>query len=49
VASVVIDCEAGRMRMGLAARLAEHLGAEHVPVGEVSADAITTNVRRRVA
>ncbi len=49
VASVVIDCETGRMRLGLAARLAEHLGAEHVPVGEVSVDAITSNVRRRVA
>ncbi len=49
VASVVIDCEAGRMRLGLAVRLAERLGAEHVPVGEVSADAITTHVRRKVA
>ena len=49
VASVVVDCETGRMRMGLAARLAEHLGAEHVPVGEVSADALTDHVKRRVA
>jgi magnesium chelatase subunit D len=49
VASVVIDCEAGRMRMGLAHRLAVRLGAEHVPVGEVSADAITTHVKRKVA
>jgi magnesium chelatase subunit D len=49
VASVVIDCEAGRMRMGLAQRLAVRLGAEHVPVGEVSADAITTHVKRKVA
>ena len=36
VASLVIDCETGRFRLGLAARLADvHLGAEHVPVGEV--------------
>jgi magnesium chelatase subunit D len=49
VASVVIDCETGRMRMGLARRLALRLGAEHVPVGEVSADAITAHVQRKVA
>jgi magnesium chelatase subunit D len=49
VASVVIDCETGRMRMGLAVRLARRLGAEHVPVGEVSADAITSHVKRKVA
>jgi magnesium chelatase subunit D len=49
VASVVIDCETGRMRLGLASRLALRLGAEHVPVGEVSADAITDHVSRRVS
>ncbi|WP_020143583.1 magnesium chelatase subunit D family protein [Terracoccus sp. 273MFTsu3.1] len=40
VESVVLDCESGRFRMGLAARLAEHLGAEHLPVGELAASAI---------
>ncbi len=40
IASVVVDCESGPMRMGLAATLAQHLGAEHVPIGEVSADAL---------
>jgi magnesium chelatase subunit D len=49
VPALVIDCETGRFRMGLAGRLAHHLGAEHVPVGEVSADAITDHVRRRAA
>ena len=49
VAGVVVDCETGRMRMGLAVRLAERLGAEHVHVGEVSADALTSHVRKRVA
>ena len=45
VSSVVVDCESGPMRMGLARVLAEHLGAEHVPVGEVSADALTAVAR----
>ncbi|MGZ6804037.1 MAG: magnesium chelatase, partial [Nocardioidaceae bacterium] len=49
VASVVVDCEAGRMRLGLAAGLAQRLGAEHVPVGEVSADVLATTVRSRRA
>ncbi|HSV38057.1 MAG TPA: magnesium chelatase subunit D family protein [Nocardioidaceae bacterium] len=45
VHSVVIDCESGRMRMGLAVQLAEHLRAEYVAVGDVSADSITAAVR----
>jgi magnesium chelatase subunit D len=49
VPGLVIDCETGRFRMGLAGQLANRLGAEHVPVGEVSAAAITSNVRRRAA
>ncbi|MBM0123768.1 VWA domain-containing protein [Pimelobacter simplex] len=46
VASVVVDCESGPMRMGLAVALAEHLGADHVPVGEVSAEALVDVTRR---
>ena len=49
VSSLVIDCETGRFRMGLAAALADRLRADHVPVGEVSAESITTTVRRRAA
>ena len=49
IGAVVVDCESGPLRMGLAARLAEHLGAEHVPVGEVSADVLAGTVRERVA
>ena len=49
VASVVVDCESGPMRIGLARVLAEHLGAEHVPVGDVSADALVTAARGRAA
>ncbi|MFB9315231.1 VWA domain-containing protein [Nocardioides plantarum] len=45
VASLVIDCEAGAMRLGLAAVLAEHLQAQHVPVGEVTAEALAGAVR----
>ncbi|MCW2840986.1 MAG: magnesium chelatase [Aeromicrobium sp.] len=44
VASLVIDCETGTFRMGLARRLADHLMAEYVPLGEVSASALTDAV-----
>ena len=37
---VVIDCETGRFRMGLAADLARRMGAEHVPLEQVAAGAI---------
>ncbi|SDE34188.1 magnesium chelatase subunit D [Nocardioides lianchengensis] len=40
VQSVVVDCESGAMRLGLAGVLAEHLGAEHLAVAEVSAEAL---------
>lgn len=49
VACLVIDCEAGPMRLGLAHQLAEILEAEHVPVAEVSAEALTSLVRERAA
>jgi len=49
IASVVMDCETGRMRLGLAAELAARLGGEHVPLGEVAADVLATEVRRRAA
>jgi magnesium chelatase subunit D len=45
VASLVVDCESGPMRLGLARQLADVLDAEHVPVSEVSADALTSLVR----
>ncbi len=45
VASLVIDCETGKFRMGLAHQLADHLMAEYVPLGEVSASALTDVVR----
>lgn len=45
LASLVIDCETGTFRMGLAHQLADHLLAEYVPLGEVSASALTDVVR----
>ncbi|MBC9819999.1 VWA domain-containing protein [Terrabacter sp. MAHUQ-38] len=45
VQAVVLDCESGRFRMGLAARLAEQLGADHLPVGELAASAIVGTAR----
>jgi len=49
IASLVVDCESGAMRLGLATELARHLHAEHVPVHEVSATALTGAVHERVA
>ncbi len=46
VSTLVIDCESGPLRLGLAAILSEHLDADHVPVAEVSAEALTDAVRR---
>jgi magnesium chelatase subunit D len=46
VTTVVVDGESGPLRLGLAARLATHLRAEHLPVEEISAAALTAPVRR---
>jgi magnesium chelatase subunit D len=48
VTSVVMDCESGRMRLGLAAELAEHLGGEHVPLGEIAAGSLAGEVKSRL-
>lgn len=47
VTTVVVDGETGPLRLGLAATLAEHLGAQHLPVGQVTAEALTTTVASR--
>ena len=49
VGSIVVDCETGRFRLGLGERLAEHLLAEHVPLGEVSAEALTGVIRHETS
>jgi magnesium chelatase subunit D len=49
-ASVVVDCESGPVRLGLAVRLAERLGAESVRLEDLAADGLAGVVRdRRVA
>jgi magnesium chelatase subunit D len=45
IGCIVVDCESGRMRMGLAAILADHLNAVHVALGDVNAQALTDIVR----
>jgi magnesium chelatase subunit D len=47
VTTVVVDSESGPMRLGLAHRLAETLGAEHLPVADVSAETLTAAVQTR--
>jgi len=44
VTTVVVDGESGPLRLGLAAELAGLLRAEHLPVAEVTAEALTTTV-----
>lgn len=45
VASLVVDCESGPLRLGMAGVLAEHLRAEHVPVAEVTAERLADVAR----
>ncbi|MFF7188560.1 putative cobaltochelatase [Streptomyces sp. NPDC008222] len=45
VASVVVDCESGPVRLGLAGRLAEELGGTAVTLDELRADSIAGLVR----
>jgi magnesium chelatase subunit D len=49
IATVVVDCEDGPLRLGLATGLATALRAEHVRVTEVSAAALTGLVREGAA
>lgn len=49
IASLVIDCETGPMRMGLARTLAQHLLAEYVAVGDVSAAQLVDLAKERAA
>ncbi|WP_197680287.1 VWA domain-containing protein [Microlunatus soli] len=46
--AVLIDCESGRFRMGLAGQLAHRLQADYVQVEQVAADVIVDAVRSRV-
>ncbi|GAB2843137.1 putative cobaltochelatase [Actinoallomurus bryophytorum] len=46
-ASVVVDCESGPVRLGLAGRLAARLGAESVRLEDLAADGLADVVRDR--
>jgi magnesium chelatase subunit D len=46
VASLVIDCESGRMSLGLAQTLSIHLGGQYLTVSEVGADQLLHAVRQ---
>jgi magnesium chelatase subunit D len=48
IAAVVVDCESGRVRVGLAAQLAQALRAEYVPLESVAASTLTSLVRERM-
>ncbi|WP_246849956.1 VWA domain-containing protein [Nocardioides xinjiangensis] len=43
--TVVVDCEQGPMRLGLAGHLAATMRATHLPLADVSADALTSVAR----
>jgi magnesium chelatase subunit D len=45
IAAVVVDCEAGPVRLHLSGALAEALGAEYLHLGELSVDALAGSVR----
>ncbi len=46
VASLVIDCESGKISLGLAQTLSVHLGAQYVTVDEVGTDQLVRAVRQ---
>ncbi|MGJ3508121.1 VWA domain-containing protein [Enemella sp. A6] len=46
---VVVDCESGRFRMGLARDLAVRMGARYLPLPEVAAEALVTAVGHTTA
>ena len=48
-ASVVVDCESGPVRLGLAGALAGHLGATALRVEELAADSLVGAVREAAA
>jgi len=48
VDALVVDCETGPARLGLARSLAEAMGAQHVHVGDLDPGSVTTVVRNHV-
>jgi magnesium chelatase subunit D len=47
VSSVVVDCETGRLSLGLALRLSDHLGAEYVQLGDLESDRLVRSIQYR--
>lgn len=45
VGALVLDCETGRFRMGLAVGLAQNLAAQYLPLAEVGSRALAGVVR----
>ena len=45
LSSLVVDCETGRFSLGLAARLSDDLGAEHVRIGDLAADQLVRTIQ----
>jgi magnesium chelatase subunit D len=45
IASVVVDCETGPVRLGLAGRLADALGGQTLRLDELAADTLASSVR----
>ena len=48
VATVLVDCESGALRLGLARHLADALAADYLPLAEVSATALTGTVHQSI-
>jgi magnesium chelatase subunit D len=46
---VVVDCETGRFALGLASQLSDHLGAEHVELGDLAAEQLVHAIQTRRA
>jgi magnesium chelatase subunit D len=49
VSSIVVDCESGRLRLGLASQLSDHLGAQYVPLGDLAADQLIRTIHAKRA
>jgi magnesium chelatase subunit D len=49
VPAVVVDAEAGTVRLGLARELADHLGAEHVALDDLDGHHLERTIRTRLA
>jgi magnesium chelatase subunit D len=47
VSSVVVDCEIGRFSLGLASRLADHLGGEYIQLSDLASDQLVRTIQRR--